>query len=73
MFQIIIHYSIYIFSCTPLSFTLEVSTTIVSGVSSLLATAVVLDQAIGILLEKRNLKWKNRIILYAFYTHSVWL
>ena len=63
----------YTFSCIPLSFTLEISITVVSGVSSLLAIDVVLAQAIDIHLEKRNLKLKDNIILYAFHTHFAWL
>lgn len=60
-----IYYSTYIFSCTPLSFTLKVSATMVCRVSSLLATAAVLAPAIDMLLGQRNLKQKDHIILYA--------
>lgn len=48
------HYTLFcVSSCTPLPFTLKVFTARASGVSSLLATAVVLYQTIAILLEEK--------------------
>lgn len=64
-------YSVYQLHTFPLI--LKVLTAMISGVFSLLATAVVLHRVIAIFSDKRNLKPGDHIIHYALHTQSVCL